>query len=276
MFVDIDSIEVRMVVPLQNYKASKILIVVALVFVLFVHGGILYAITNSYQPQNHMIPLSESTAITMHQMNLSGVDTALDVTNQHDDEENSVDESEEVVEETKESIEKDDLAKEPNEEKPEDKLEEKIEEISETVAEKIITTQQVVPEAPKVQVKKQEVKKTQPKPQSKKQEPKPEAKRQSKRVDNRVLSMQEISVLARPAPNYPRSVMMRRQGGTTILLIKINEHGKAVSVRIEKSSGNDQIDKAAEAAAYKVRLKPYIVDGKAQAIVVRIPYQLKF
>lgn len=275
MFADIDSIEVRMVVPLQNYKASKILIVVALLIVLFVHGGILYAITNSYLSQNHMIPLSESTAITMHQMNLSGVDTALAVTNQHDDEENTVDESEEV-EETKESIEKDDLVKEPNEDKPEDKLEEKIEETPETVAEEIITTQQVVPEAPKVQVKKQEVKKTQPKPQPKKQEPKPEAKRQSKRVDNRVLSMQEISVLARPAPNYSRSVMMRRQGGTTILLIKINEYGKAVSVRLEKSSGNDQIDKAAEAAAYKVRLKPYIVDGKAQAIVVRIPYQLKF
>lgn len=256
--------------PLRNYKTSKALIIIALLGVFFFHGGIIYAITKlSEQAETEINIAAEPTTMTMHHINLTGVDTAAEITNQHDDEENNSKPEEEVkVEEQPEEPEK-------PEEKPEDVVEPEPEPVIEEPKE-VITTQQPAPEAPKVQEKKKEVKKPQPKPKPKKQEPKPETKRQSKRVENRVFSMQDISVLAKPAPNYPRSVMMRRTGGTTVLLIKINEKGHAVSVKIEKSSGNDQIDKAAVAAANKVRLKPYIVDGKAQTIVVRIPYQLKF
>lgn len=256
--------------PLRNYKTSRALIIIALLGVFFFHGGIIYAITTLGEKAETEINIaSEPATMMMHHINLAGVDTAAEITNQHDDEENHSKPEEEVKVEEK--------IEEP--EKPEEKPEEIVEPEPEPVVEEpkeVIAIKQPSPEAPKVQEKKKEVKKPQPKPKPKKQEPKPEAKRQSKRIENRVFSMRDISILSRPAPNYPRSVMMRRAGGTTVLLIKINEKGHAVSVQIEKSSGNEQIDKAAVAAANKVRLKPYIVDGKAQSIVVRIPYQLKF
>lgn len=249
--------------PLRNYKTSKVLIIGAMLAVFLFHGGIIYALTYARQPAVNLT-MSEAAPMIMHHVSLAGVDSATELTNQHDEEENNA-----------EPVEQEELQQE--ESKPEEKVEEKVEEISEPNVEEpkeIIAVKQPTSEAPKVQVAKKEVKKPQAKP--KQPPPKPQAKRQSKRVENRVLSMQDISVLSKPAPNYPRSVMMRRIGGTTILLIKINEYGKAVSVKIEKSSGNTQIDKAAVAAANKVRLKPYIVEGQAQAIMVRIPYQLKF
>lgn len=255
--------------PLRNYKTSKTLVAIAMLAVFIFHGGLLYAITYANNGDESNIMLEPSTMV-MHHMSLAGVDDAAEITNQHDDEELLTEPSEpeeEVKEEVKEEIKEEEVVEEKVEEVPE-------EPVVEAPKEEIITAKQPVPEAPKVQEKKKEQPK--PKPQKKKQEAKPQPKRQSKRVDNRVFSMQDISVLARPAPNYPRSVLMRRTGGTTVLLIKINEQGKAVSVKVEKSSGNQQIDKAAEVAAYKIRLKPYIVDGKAQSIVVRVPYQLKF
>ncbi|GAA5099529.1 energy transducer TonB [Wohlfahrtiimonas larvae] len=256
--------------PLQHYKTSKTLVATAMLGVFLFHGGLLYGITyaGSRSP-DHQIMLEPSTMI-MHNISLAGVDDAAEITNQHDDEElltEPTEPEEEVKEEIKEEIKEEEVVEEKVEEVPE-------EPVIEEPKEEIITTKQPAPEAPKIQEKKKEQPK--PKPQKKKQEAKPQPKRQSKRVENRVFSMQDISVLSKPAPNYPRSVLMRRTGGTTILLIKINEQGKAVSVRIEKSSGNDQIDKAAMTAAHKVRLKPYIVDGKAQSIVVRVPYQLRF
>lgn len=253
------------IVPLRNYKTNRALIIIALLAVFFFHGGIIYAITYVGSRADQQIMLEPST-LTMHHISLAGVDNAEEVTNQHDDEE-LLTEPTEPEEEVKEEIKEEEMVEEKVEDVPE-------EPVVEEPKEEIITTKQPTPQAPKVQEKKKE--KPKPKPQQKKQEAKPQPKRQSKRVENRVFSMQDISVLSKPAPNYPRSVLMRRTGGTTILLIKINEHGQAVSVKVEKSSGNDQIDKAAVTAAHKVRLKPYIVDGKAQSIVVRVPYQLKF
>lgn len=253
------------IVPLRNYKTSKAIVAVAMLAVFLFHGGLLYAITYVGNREDHQVMMEPSTMI-MHHISLAGVDTAEEVTNQHDDEE-LLTEPTEPEEEVKEEIKEEEVVEEKVEEVPE-------EPVVEEPKEEIITTKQPTPQAPKIQEKKKE--KPKPKPQQKKQEAKPQPKRQSKRVENRVFSMQDISVLSKPAPNYPRSVLMRRTGGTTILLIKINEKGHAVSVKVERSSGNDQIDKAAVTAGHKVRLKPYIVDGKAQAIVVRIPYQLKF
>ena len=252
--------------PLRNYKTSRALVVFALLAVFLFHGGIIYAITyaNSREPEQVM---SEPATVTMHHISLAGLDTAQEVTNQHDDEE-LLTEPTEPEEEIKEEEKVEEVVEEKVEPQPEP------EPVVEEPKEEIITTKQPTPQAPKIQEKKKD--KPKPKPQKKKQEAKPQPKRQSKRVENRVFSMQDISVLSKPAPNYPRSVLMRRTGGTTVLLIKINEQGRAVSVKVERSSGNDQIDKAAMKAAQKVRLKPYIVDGKARSITVRVPYQLKF
>ena len=254
--------------PLRNYKTSRALVVFALLAVFLFHGGIIYAITyaNSREPEQVM---SEPATVTMHHISLAGLDTAQEVTNQHDDEELLTEPTE-----PEEEIKEEEKVEEVAEEKVEEKSEPEPEPVLEEPKEEIITTKQPTPQAPKIQEKKKD--KPKPKPQKKKQEAKPQPKRQSKRVENRVFSMQDISVLSKPAPNYPRSVRMRRTGGTTVLLIKINEQGRAVSVKVERSSGNDQIDKAAMKAAQKVRLKPYIVDGKARSITVRVPYHLKF
>lgn len=250
--------------PLLHDKTNFMIFVTALIGVFLLHGGLIYAITYAGRGQEMHIEFVEPT-MTMSQITLAGVDTAKEVTNQHDDEDQPSEAVEAVVEQS-----------EPIEETPE-KIEEPVvepEPVIEPPKEEIVAVKKPTPDAPKIQQPKKEVKKPQPKP--KKQEAKPENKRQSKRVDHRVLNMQEVSVLAKPSPQYPRSVIMRRVGGTTVLLIKINEKGHAVSVKIEKSSGNEQIDKAAEKAGYKVRLKPYVVNGQAQSFSVRIPYQLKF
>ncbi len=247
--------------PLRNYKTSKVLVVIAMLAVFLFHGGLLYAVTYVGGRNDTQIML-EPSPMVMHQISLAGVDQAEEVTNQHDDEE-VLSEPTEPEEEVKEEI-KEEVVEEKVEEVPK-------EPVIEEVKEEIIAVKEPTPQAPKIQEKKKE--KPKPKSQQKKQEAKPQPKRQSQRVENKVFTPSQLPSFNRPAPSYPRSAQMRRITGTVILLIKINEQGKAASVKLEKSSGNEQLDNAAIKAAYRVNSKPYIVDGKPQSITVRVPYQ---
>ena len=247
--------------PLRNYKTSKALVAVAMLAVFLFHGGLLYAIT--YAGNREPQIMFEPSTMVMHHISLAGVENAEEVTNQHNDEE-LLSEPTEPEEEVKEEIKEEEVVEQKVEEVPE-------EPVVEEPKEEIITTKQPTPQAPKIQEKKKE--KPKPKQQQKKQEAKPQLKRQSKRVVNTIFNPSQLPAFNRPAPSYPRSAQMRRITGTAIVLIKINEQGKAVSVRLEKSSGNEQLDNAALKAAHRVNSKPYIVDGKPQSITVRVPYQ---
>ena len=50
---------------------------------------------------------------------------------------------------------------------------------------------------------------------------------------------------SRPAPSYPRESLLNREQGTVVLLIEVEESGRASSVKVKESSGYVGLDKAA-------------------------------
>ena len=72
-------------------------------------------------------------------------------------------------------------------------------------------------------------------------------------------------------PDYPREALQQEITGTVILLITVSESGEPINVKIEKSSHNRYLDKAAVDAAQKWRFNPGMHDGKRVGGVVRVP-----
>ena len=62
-------------------------------------------------------------------------------------------------------------------------------------------------------------------------------------------------------PRYPPAAARAGIGGVVHLLIDINGSGAVVSVSVERSSGNRDLDRAAIDAARKWKFRPSIVDG---------------
>lgn len=57
-----------------------------------------------------------------------------------------------------------------------------------------------------------------------------------------------------PEPNYPRSARRRGIEGDTRLTFDVDEKGRATNVRVARSSGNEELDRAAVEAAQRWRL----------------------
>jgi protein TonB len=78
---------------------------------------------------------------------------------------------------------------------------------------------------------------------------------------------------SRPAPPYPQDSLMRREQGTVLLLIEVDESGKIISVTVKESSGYVHLD---QTTAEYVRRHWFFESGKGQRLFESpIIFQLK-
>ncbi|HYK53401.1 MAG TPA: TonB family protein [Candidatus Eremiobacteraceae bacterium] len=76
----------------------------------------------------------------------------------------------------------------------------------------------------------------------------------------------------RAEPVYPDIAKEQGVGGTAIVLATIGPDGRVISVSIDQSTGNRQLDNAAVAAAHSSRFEPPEIDGKPATETYRIVY----
>lgn len=81
-----------------------------------------------------------------------------------------------------------------------------------------------------------------------------------------------IQFIKNPSPTRPRVAHRKGWRGHSIVLLEIGINGVPISVRLERTSGYDILDKAALEAAQGVKIHPYIENGQAIAIRHRIDY----
>lgn len=83
--------------------------------------------------------------------------------------------------------------------------------------------------------------------------------------------------LRNPAPPYPRSAKRRKQEGVVLLFVQVDEKGRALSVRIEKSSGHMKLDSSALETVKKWRFLPARKNNipVPSDVIVPIRFQLK-
>ncbi|MCE9519870.1 MAG: energy transducer TonB [Verrucomicrobia bacterium] len=79
----------------------------------------------------------------------------------------------------------------------------------------------------------------------------------------------------RAALSYPISALRQRIGGTVLLLVNIDESGRATSISVQRSSGNADLDHAATTCARQSTYEPYRVHGVAQPCRVEAPFQFE-
>lgn len=68
---------------------------------------------------------------------------------------------------------------------------------------------------------------------------------------------------------------LKQQDRTVELRIRINENGQATDIQLQQSSGISSLDQRVIQAVLKSKFKPYQVNGRAVAVVVDFPVQLK-
>jgi len=76
----------------------------------------------------------------------------------------------------------------------------------------------------------------------------------------------------RVTPVYPDIAKEQGVGGTAIVLATIGPDGRVLSVSVDQSTGNRQLDSAAIAAAHSSRFEPPEIDGKPATETYRIVY----
>lgn len=272
-------------------NGNRVTAIMAILCVSLVHAGAYIGLTAVGEPEAMMMQEGDAVSMTMHHFQLEGVAEPIE-----GNAEDSATESEEALVPEIEEPEIEEPIKEetPLEPEPESKPEPEPEPIKEPVKEPIVTTQapsdnkvqqSVVTPEPKPEPKPipKPIPKPEPKPAPKpehspqRQSPKPATASTARNAQSAqsVYSESDVSVLSKPTPGYPRAARQRRLQGTVDLLVGINENGTAYSVKIARSSGHDILDKAAEKAAQGIRLKPYRLNGVAQAIQVKIQYVFK-
>jgi len=76
----------------------------------------------------------------------------------------------------------------------------------------------------------------------------------------------------RVEPVYPDIAKEQGVGGTAIVLATIGPDGRVLTVSIDQSTGNRQLDSSAVAAAHASRFEPPEIDGKPATETYRIVY----
>ena len=79
----------------------------------------------------------------------------------------------------------------------------------------------------------------------------------------------------RVKPRYPVSSRERGEQGDTFVEIEISRDGKAESVRVSKSSGYPELDKAALAAARRMRFRPAEKNGRRTPSKAILPVRFR-
>ena len=71
-------------------------------------------------------------------------------------------------------------------------------------------------------------------------------------------------------PDYPEESLEAGEQGVVVVSVSVDANGKAVDVRVVKSSGSSRLDRSARQAVQRHRFKPATRDG------IPIPYKYKF
>lgn|GEM_PF-2593534 len=74
-----------------------------------------------------------------------------------------------------------------------------------------------------------------------------------------------------PAPPYPATAKKDKLSGQVLLLVLVDENGRAASVVLRKSSGSPILDEAAVAAVSRWRFEPAKQNGKSVSSRVEVP-----
>jgi protein TonB len=81
----------------------------------------------------------------------------------------------------------------------------------------------------------------------------------------------DLSYGNRPQPSYPPQAVRQHHTGTVTLLILVGLDGVPKDVKVEKSSGFHELDKAAMDAVQKWRFNPEVKNGKKVEGYARVP-----
>ena len=81
----------------------------------------------------------------------------------------------------------------------------------------------------------------------------------------------DAAYLNNPAPAYPMESRRAREEGEVVLMVTVNEQGRATSVRVHQSSGHPRLDRAAAAAVRRWRFVPAQQNGQPRVARVLVP-----
>jgi protein TonB len=85
--------------------------------------------------------------------------------------------------------------------------------------------------------------------------------------------VESVEYVRMPTTVYPGESKRRREEGTVLLRVLVDPAGRPAQILIERSSGFDRLDKAAQDAVLKALFRPHEVNGVAQAAQVLIPVE---
>jgi periplasmic protein TonB len=85
--------------------------------------------------------------------------------------------------------------------------------------------------------------------------------------------VESVEYVRVPAPAYPAESSRRRERGTVLLRVLVDETGRPARIQLERSSGYPRLDDAARAAVQNALFRPYEVNGIAQPAQVLIPIE---
>jgi TonB family protein len=75
-------------------------------------------------------------------------------------------------------------------------------------------------------------------------------------------------------PEYPEEARVKGVEGLVVVVALVNESGHVEDVALEKGV-DPLLDQAAVRAAYRTSFYPYLLEGVAQAVYVRMPYRFE-
>lgn len=84
-----------------------------------------------------------------------------------------------------------------------------------------------------------------------------------------------VTYVRRVKPVYPAEALRRKQTGTVLLMVFVNESGTVDRIEVLQSSGNPALDAAAVTAEKKSRFSPLVKDGQPVKFKAKVPYRFQ-
>ena len=82
-----------------------------------------------------------------------------------------------------------------------------------------------------------------------------------------------VEYLRAPEPRYPPASRAAHEEGLVLLRVLVDEHGRAQTIDVLRSSGHSRLDEAARAAVRRALFKPHVENGVARAALVTVPIE---
>lgn len=85
-----------------------------------------------------------------------------------------------------------------------------------------------------------------------------------------------VSFVYSPSPHFPMQAVRQAHEGTVIVLALVDVNGLPIDLKVEKSSGYRELDRAALVAVHGWTFKPETVDGVPRRSYARVPINFNF